>query len=198
MNIIHTFGDSHSHHGFRNLNNYNIRMNHIGSKTMSNFGRFKLDLLDISKFNVQSGDYVCFCFGEIDCRSHVPKFKEKYKELIEQIVDSYIDAIKENIKNFSDLKVMIYNIPPTLRKSYENRNDLFPMIGTDEERIIYIKYMNDKLREQCEINKFIFFDVYDSYVGEDGFMKFELSDGCIHINNPIYIDEFLKKILSIK
>jgi hypothetical protein len=192
---IHTFGDSHCRFGF-DKSTYGVKTNGISAVTMQNFGRFKLDVLDVSQFNVQEGDYVCFSFGEIDCRCHIHKFKEQYKELIEKIVENYMDAIKENANKFSDLKVMVYNVPPTLRASPFNWNTEYPMLGSNEERITYIKYMNEKLKENCKKNNFIFFDVYDSYVGEDGFMKYELSDGRIHIDNPIYIDEFFKNIIK--
>ena len=35
------------------------------------------------------------------------------------------------------------------------------------------------------------FDIYNQYCDENGFIKKELSDGTAHINNPIYINQFI-------
>ena len=194
---IHTFGDSHCAFGFCKIksNNFSVVCNNVNATTMMNFSRFKLKVIDIYEFNVQEGDVVLFSLGEIDCRCHVHKFKEKFKTLINEMITGYMDAIKVNVERFIDLKVMVYNIPPTLRGTIYNNNIEYPFICSDEERIVYIKYMNEKLKEHCKDNNFIFLDVYDKYVGDDGLMKYELSDGRIHVDNPIFIEEFLKNII---
>jgi len=53
------------------------------------------------------------------------------------------------------------------------------------------------LKEQCLLNDFIFFDIYDKYTDDRGFLKNELSDGNVHIDNPIYIKEFLETRLKL-
>ena len=56
--------------------------------------------------------------------------------------------------------------------------------------------MNDKLKEYCKIYDYIFLNVYDNYVNEKGFISTEFSDGNCHINNPIYVEEFLMNFLK--
>ena len=68
-----------------------------------------------------------------------------------------------------------------------------PATGTDEDRKKYTEYMNLKLKEYCEKYSFIFFDIYEKYSDENGFLKRELSDTNCHIKDPIYIEEFILK-----
>lgn len=171
-----------------------VSTNRIGPITAQSFGRKKLEILDISepRFGVKSGDWVCFSFGEIDCRCHIGKFRSSSKTIMDSIVKNYFEAIKANIDKVDGVKPMVYNIPPTLRKADAKENTDFPFYGEDEERAEYIRYMNEKYKEQCELHGFLFVDVYKDYVGEDGFLKKELSDNMIHIQDPVHIKEFIK------
>ena len=80
---FHTYGDSHaSKHGSWdrvNLDEVNIVINWLGPKTMYSFGRDKEMI--IKRNEIGDNDFVCFCFGEIDCRAHINKYEpgEPYK-----------------------------------------------------------------------------------------------------------------------
>jgi len=37
-----------------------------------------------------------------------------------------------------------------------------------------------------------FFNIYNNYCDENGFLKREFSAGNVHINNPLFIEEFIK------
>jgi hypothetical protein len=63
-------------------------------------------------------------------------------------------------------------------------------LWTDEERKQYVLYFNKKLKEKCIENNYIFFDIYNNYIDENGFLRKDLSDGSVHIGNGIYINNF--------
>jgi len=201
---IHTFGDSHSSFGFKNINNINIHW--IGPLLCYTFGNKKLDILNIRNYGVNDNDCVIFCFGEIDCRAHIYKYvnqNNSYQNIIDNIIEKYFEAIIINIESYKNLKIIVYNVVPPSSVSnvhtdieiqkyvlVKNKNDI-PWKGSDNERMQYHLYFNKKLKEYCEKNNFIFMDVYDKYRNENGFLKKEFSDGNVHINDHIFIKEFL-------
>lgn len=194
--ILHTFGDSHSRFAWDkiNLEGLHIKINHIGPYLMYTFGQKKKDLLDISQYGVNDNDIVCFSFGEIDCRCHVHKFVEKgYQNVINEMVDDYINAIQINCSRYNKLKICIYNILPPARKTIYNNNPSFPFLGTDEERLTYIKYMNQQLNKVCLEKGYIFVNVYQQYSNSDDFLNANLSDGGVHIAEPNFLKQFIIK-----
>lgn len=198
---IHTFGDSHSSDiisGWCDCSN--IIAHHLGPILCYSFGLENLNRCDISKFNIKDNDTVIFCFGEIDCRCHIQKYltnNNSYQTIINNIISNYINAIKINIDNCKvKLKhVCIYNIPPTIPKP-PSSNAKFPLLGSDDERKEYGLYFNKCLKEKCIENNWIFFDVYNSYIDDNGFLNKKLSDGNVHIKNGIFLQEFINKYLS--
>jgi len=61
-----------------------------------------------------------------------------------------------------------------------------------------VLYMNEKLKEYCNKNNYIFVDVYNSYCDKDKFLlqyDNSLLGNDIHISNGIYVKEFLLKNL---
>jgi len=47
------------------------------------------------------------------------------------------------------------------------------------------------VKEKCKENNWIFFDVYDSYCDNNGYLSKKLSDGHVHIANGIFIKKFI-------
>lgn len=191
---IYTFGDSHSSSGFNkiHLDNVEIFINWMGPHLLHSVGRDGLSLLNIKQHGLSAGDTVIFCFGEIDCRCHIDKYKSNYKETIDTMVQKYINTIDLNANLIPGLKICVYNVVPPVRKSSHIENNSFPFLGTDEERKTYTKYMNSKLEECCNAKNYTFFNVYDKYTDTDGYLNPSLSDGNVHISNPVYMIEFIK------
>jgi len=192
---IHTIGDSHCIFGLNG-----IIQNHIGPVLCYSFGKEKLARCDIRSFNIKDGDTVIFCLGEIDCRCHVHKYITEtttYQDIINNIVDNYFDAIQLNISilQIKLTNVCVYNVVPPIQKYNTPENPDYPYLGTDEERKQYVLYFNQKLKEKCIEKKYIFFDVYNNYIDEKGFLRKDLSDGNVHIHNAIYISEFINNHL---
>ena len=188
---IHTIGDSHSNRGWSGIANH-----WLGPLLCYSFGKEKLNRCDIRKFNIRDGDTIIFCLGEIDCRCHIHKHINEtntYENVINTIVADYIEAIKLNVMT-SQLKlknVCIYNVVPPIQKHTIDENAEYPHLGTDEERKQYVLYFNKKVKEKCAENGYIFFDVYDKYVDENGFLRKDLSDGNVHIGDGTHITNFM-------
>ena len=194
---IHTIGDSHSDNGWSGVVNH-----HLGPVLCYSFGKEKLNRCDIRNFNIQDGDTIIFCLGEIDCRCHVHKHvtnASTYQDIIHNIVDRYFEAIELNV-SIAQIKlknVCVYNVVPPIQKHNTHENPEYPYLGSDEERKQYVLYFNEKLKEKCREKKYIFFDIYNHYADVNGFLSKELSDGNVHISNGkgMYISNFMNEHL---
>ena len=190
---IHTFGDSHSYHGWSN-----VKIHHLGPILCYSFGKEKLNRCDIRKFDVKDGDSVVFCFGEIDCRCHIHKHITEtatYQDIINDIVNKYFDAIELNISVLQkQLKnVCVFNVVPPIEKHNTKEESMYPFLGTDEERKRYVLYFNKRLEEKCRERQYVFINVYNKYIDDNGFLNKKLSDGNVHVHNGEYISEFIKE-----
>lgn len=195
--MIHTYGDSHSMFGWRDVNITRVTINHLGPKLMYSFGR---DNSVIVNSNVlQSGHSVVFCFGEIDCRCHVHKYVNKdnknFEDIIDNITSLYVQTVNKNVFSYKNhnVKTYIYSVPPPIKRANGTENIEFPFLGTDYERLSYHRYMNESLRQKCIENDLLFFDVYSCYSDSEGFLISGYSDGICHIKNPIYIEEKIRE-----
>jgi len=190
---IHTLGDSHSLNGWPGVIEH-----HFGSRLCYSFGRDKLNFCDIRNFNIVDGDTVIFCLGEINCRCHIHKHINEtntYENIIDNIVDNYFETIRLNITT-SQLKlknICVYNVVPPIQKQNVWENPDQPYLGSDEERKNYVLYFNKKLKEKCVEYNYIFFDIYDKYIDDNGFLRKDLSDGNVHIWNGVYITNFINE-----
>jgi hypothetical protein len=188
---IHTFGDSHSTYGWPE----DMVVSHqIGPLLCYTFGK-KRDAINICNYNLNNGDTVIFCLGEIDCRCHIHKHiseDNSHENIINEIVINYLEAIKINVAATNlDLKVYIFNVVPPVNAIDVGQNISFPHLGTDEERKKYTLYFNKTLKDAIKETSYFFFDVYDNYADEYGYLNKELSDGSVHIGNSLYITQFL-------
>jgi hypothetical protein len=186
--MIHTFGDSHSVSPWNGIPG--IRTHHFIAKLCYSVGRDGIHL-----DQVNNGDTVIFCFGEIDCRCHVKKHVvDDYRTIIDPIVDRYFERIREATQG-RQLRIAVFNVvPPVQIANLDPKYVASAVFGSDEERKSYVLYFNQKLKEGCEKNNFIFFDVYDKYCDENGFLARPMTYGDVHIGDPCYVKEFLDQI----
>jgi hypothetical protein len=188
---IHTIGDSHADNGWSGIVNHRV-----GARLCYSFGRDKLNFCDIRNLNIKDGDTIVFCLGEIDCRCHVFKHvsdTNTYETIINNIVKNYFEAIKLNVTT-SELKlknVCVYNIPPPIQKYNTWENQAQPFLGSDEQRKSYVLHFNNTLKKKCIEYNYIFFDIYDNYTDDNGFLRKDLSDGNVHIQNGVFITNFI-------
>lgn len=189
---IHTTGDSHSVKGWPS----DIVFHRLGALLCYSFGKEQLDRCDIRNYDIEDGDSLIFCLGEIDCRCHVYKHQNEmksYMDVIDEIVDNYFEAIKINVL-VSEIKfknIGVYNVVPAIEKYNTSDNVQYPYLGSDEERRNYVVYFNKKLKEKCLEYGYVFFDVYDKYVDDRGYLSKDLSDDNVHIRDGRYISEFI-------
>jgi FkbM family methyltransferase len=183
--ILHTIGDSHGGGVLGLVGAFDqiadVMHHHLGPKLMHSIGR---DGLDLRAYGIADGDTVICCFGEIDCRCHIHKFGADYRRTIEVTVERYMQALLANLARLPQLRLCVYNIPPPIRKAGRAENPDYPYLGTDEERLTYVTYMNILLAEQCGRNGLVFVDIVRNYADAEGFLRPELSDTTVHIVEP--------------
>ena len=196
--MFHTFGDSHCFYGwtFSDI----IKTHHCPGLLCYSFGKENIKRINISdkKYKVKNNDYILFSLGEIDCRCHVQKHiteTNTYKNIIDNIIIEYFNSITINKNLFENLKICVFSVPPTIQRTKNKFKTYpeFPFLGTDEERKSYVLYFNQQLKIYCEKYDYIFIDVYNYYIDENGYMKYELSDKKVHIRNPYGIKNELKE-----
>jgi len=189
---VHTIGDSHCKNAWQNIED--VEVHWVGSKLCYSFNSI---VLNIKQFNINNGDMIIFCFGEIDCRCHIHKHitpELSYKNIIDNIINKYFIEIKKSTSVYQDIEICVFNVVPPVKKYTIEEEPEYPLLGSDEERKEYILYFNSKLKEKCQEYGYIFFDVYNKYSDYDGFLNKKLSDNSIHIRDEKFIKEFLDKI----
>jgi hypothetical protein len=195
---FHTFGDSHGWLPFYRIPG--VEVHHLGPWLCYTVGRLKYDRikgLDISS-KVKPGDTACFCFGEIDCRSHIHKHittARSYQQMIDEIVNDYFIALMENEKLVPGAKMAVYNVIPPARFPGASQNNDYPYVGTNEERVAYSRHFNSAIAWNCKELGWTFVDVYNKYADEGGCLNPTYSDGHVHINNPVFIADAVKELL---
>lgn len=188
---IFVVGDSHCRYGWEN-----IIFNWLRGRTCYRFGKKNLDDFNIrhlvQNFGLSNEDIIIFTVGEVDCRCHVHKHvteSRSYKDVINDLIINYMEAVHLLIKDVGlKLYVYIYNVVPPRKSSYDPER---PIMACKEDRLKFVKYFNEKLKEECSKNGFGFFDIYNKYADEDGYLIYEFSDGFHHIENGKYITEFI-------
>jgi hypothetical protein len=195
--MIYIFGDSHSDFNFRNLpaNNYAEP-----SITMHRIGRDNIIMNFKPIFNKKDSTFI-FNYGEVDCRCNIGKqiiSGRNLNDVCQLLVDDYFNTIKNNVKLYKNI-IIVAIIPPTRKEDYESVNGPitheYPFVGSDDDRLIYHETMNSLLKDKCVENGFIFFDPFDHYSDNGGFLLQSLSDNQVHIgNNGKFLEEFKKQI----
>jgi lysophospholipase L1-like esterase len=207
--MIHTFGDSHSSYGWNQI--YPIQIHSFFGKLCYSFGRDS-----IRKFNIQNtiqegtnlklipieeNDIIIFSFGEIDCRCHINKYiteDKSYQIIIDDIINKYFMAIEENVSQFLQLRVYVYNIlPPNVILESEDisEDEDYKNFATSEIRKNYVLYFNKKLEEYCILKNYGFIDIYDQLADDNGYLKKSLSDNTFHMKNSSILLDYLKEYI---
>lgn len=194
--MIYIYGDSHSSFSFRNLKFDNTDLN-CPSITMFRIGRDNI-IINFDKENIQKNDIIVITYGEIDCRCHIQRqinLGLNEDDIINKLVNDYFKTLKNNFTDI-DVKIIILGvIPPVKQYDFEQINDpLFSdvkFIGSDEDRVRFTNKMNTLLEELSNENNYIYFNPYSYYTRPDGTLKYEFSDGKVHLGeNTFFLERF--------
>ena len=184
--LIHTVGDSHSKYAWTGIPG--VTNTYLGPTLMYHFGSYRRYVTK----DIPMDSIVCFSWGEIDCRCHVGKYPP-YQLTIDMLVHNYFRTIESNVNGRNPSLIWIYNVVPPIRNPIETLD--FPFIGSLEERVEYVRYMNEQLSQ----TKYTFVDLRNKYAGPDGVMKEGIHDNHVHVTTSIFIKEWIdKQIEGIK
>ncbi len=192
---VYVFGDSHAYFNFRwpdqvshlSYLGHEITFNTVPctSRTMHRIGRDGLRALNIANEGVRNGDIAIFCFGEVDCRCHIGRQviekKRALDEIIQTLVNNYIKTILINKSRYTQLNCAVLSVIPPCDQGF---NPQFPWYGLLSERVQITKQLNQALKQSCDQASLLFIDSYHLYSDQDGVLKSELSDGCVHLGRP--------------
>lgn len=226
--MIRIYGDSHSIHSFRPIQESSsltlsckhthtglaptwythIPVEHCkhyyaGSTTMHRIGRDNI-IIGYDKNEVNTNDIVVLSYGEIDCRCHIHRQindnGRNEDDVIHELTHNYFRTIRNNRENQTTIIVGV--IPPTKRLDFESLNGPIlhelPFVGTDEDRSRYTKKVNALLEELSNKHGYHYFNPYSHYMREDGTLKYELSDSCVHLGDAwFFLDRFIELYTSI-
>ena len=170
------YGDSHAANTFRGVGNDRS----MSSKTMHGVGKRRC-VENFYPAEHTKDSLLVFCFGEVDCRFHIQNqinLGRQEDAIIDELVSAYLSVINRSVGHV----VVVAVIPPTRQCDYEAKNGPIthhlPFLGTDEARVRYTRKMNARLSANA-----LFFDPYPPYTRPDGCLKFDLSDGNVHIGD---------------
>lgn len=181
MNFF-TVGDSHSWHGWMKIPGINTRS--IGPMTMYRAGLQKPNVVG----HIPNDGVVIFCWGEIDCRCHVHEH-QPWAECIDEIVKNYAEMVRANA--WTHPNAWIYNVvPPPRRDGQSEGHGNFPFLGTNEDRLNYVLYMNERLKK----TGIPFIDVYAKYSDAEGYLNPTVSDDQVHVSNEKPLIEWMNSI----
>jgi hypothetical protein len=202
---FHTYGDSHASARYSvwtfTVAGASININHIGPKLMHTFSKDPIRLCN-NFAGVDNGDWICFCFGEIDTRCHVNRFINEsctFENVIDTLVTNYMSALQQVASKFEHINICVFMIPPPSpekRIFYEGCPIALTIKGTDAERLQYTSYFNLSLNTACSKNGFNFIYAYDYYADEHGFLLNEKSDGICHLKDPKPIMQIVRDLVK--
>ena len=157
-------------------------------------------------FDIKTGDSICFVLGEPDCRCHLHKYvtsNNTAEEIISEMIQKYLDAIKLNVDKLNEklssetgsngsernghVNVYIQNVVPPFRDY--GKGFPFPVLGTQEDRLQYVRLFNTYCREQSTKYKYWFINLYKDYSDSEGYFIHSKSDTTVVGGSGLHIAE---------
>jgi hypothetical protein len=198
---LNIYGDSHALVLFKGLKLENRNLFQF-AKTMYGVARDR-QIVNFRESHNDPDTTFFLAYGEVDVRAHIGRqthYGRHHEDICKELVEAYLRAVTTQIKIYK--AVIIMAVPPPVAS--EDHLDCnihtpstggpLPFVGTDSDRVIYTQRMNELLAEGCSKHGFVFFNPFSFYTRENGTLKHEMSDKCIHIGNS---EEFLKEFYSL-
>lgn len=115
----------------------------------------------------KNGDTILFCFGEVDCRLHLPKRiilnAESEDSVVNECVERYYSVIKKFHTN--GIKCAVWGVigsnPPSLPYPTQYR------VGTMQQRNKITILFNKLIKTRCQIDNIPFVSIFDIMVNDD-------------------------------
>jgi hypothetical protein len=154
------------------------------------------NIINFNKYQIKENDTIILVYGEVDCRCHIQRQINLGREedtIIEELVSNYFRTIQNNVPENTNI-IIVGIVPTTYKPNHEtvehyDPENMFPTIGTNENRVRYTFKVNKLLNEMANKNNYVYFNPYSYYTREDGTLKPELSDNNVHIGNNTYVLE---------
>jgi lipopolysaccharide biosynthesis glycosyltransferase len=197
---LNIYGDSHALMLFKGLQMEHRNLFQFG-KTMFRVGRDQ-HILNFTQVHNNPERIFCLVYGEVDVRAHIGRqvhYGHHHKSVCRELADNYFKAIKANIVQYKAI-IVVAIPPPVDPKDHtlpgHHHDDPLPFIGTNSDRVIYTNDLNALLEEACKEYGYYFFNPFDMYKRHDGTLKYDMSDGCIHIGKNAHVLRQFNALLS--
>jgi hypothetical protein len=190
--VIHVIGDSHTKTNFGADPRFVVH--YLGPMSMHHVAQ-KREIC-LKDFDVENGDTIIWCFGEIYVRCHLIRQRDEQRANISGIADAlamgYIHAILDIKFGYENLKIIVLAIIPP---SDQSDNIEFPRIGELYERVWAQGLLNQSLNNYCILHDFIYIDPYGEFINSAGSLKPEMSDYQVHVGEK-YAHLIVEKVME--
>uniref|UniRef100_A0A6M3LDD8 Putative GDSL-like lipase/acylhydrolase n=1 Tax=viral metagenome TaxID=1070528 RepID=A0A6M3LDD8_9ZZZZ len=168
--MIHCIGDSHvnlfsgadtmlpKYPRATGIAHENFRSYRLSSRAAYNLGadtKSQKRIAEIIEKHVAKTDWLLFCYGEIDCRRHLPKYLD-----VQKCIGAYIDTVKM----FQQTHGKIILLGPHLTLEHSTTKGY----GTYQSRQKVTQEYNEALKLACESSGFVFAAAYYDLLLPDG------------------------------
>jgi hypothetical protein len=190
--VLHVFGDSHSRLFGATPGAIS---HHIGPVTMYRVGRDGISVFDLASRQINDGDAIGFCFGEIDIRVHFAKqiaqLSRTPREVVDSLVASYLTTLDAVRGMFPTSSIVVFSSVPPAGIKHPGFDAAFPRNGTDRNRAVWAKILNHALKREALRRRFWFVDQYTTNTDRRGLMALRQTADGIHLNlDPNHRFEF--------
>lgn len=147
----------------------------------------------VKAMNLTPNDVILFTFGEIDIRCYVAvtldhRSSLTMESLLQSWVYNYLSRIWLMPTNGARIGIMSV-VPPATFESAQSVH--WPVSGTDEQRALYTKTINEILRKECEQQGWLYLDVYSEYADDKGMLPLDQIYKSVHINDTTAVKNLL-------
>jgi hypothetical protein len=113
---------------------------------------------------------ILMVFGEIDCRCHIVKQAKLQNISIEESTKKVVDNYITGIKRLLDIHYNVSIWGPVASANYDSVlhvHNLYPWVGTDQERNLATKIFNEYCESCCKKLGIGFFSIFKNLVDEN-------------------------------
>lgn len=182
---IWIFGDSHQ--GLY-AERQGVITQHLGAVTMHRVGRDGTSMISAQGL-IQDGDAIGLVFGEIDVRVHLAPQRDiagrDPEEVISVLTEAYIRSVKSLQSTYPASRIYIFSVVPPSGFNYPGFDKSFPRNGSDLDRSMWTRDLNEKLEAASAVAGFAFVDQYTPFVNAEELLSTEVTDDGVHVRRDL-------------